>query len=118
MANTHCCLLLVTTNWSLLQNGLNGLQGINLTEIIGQTSFTNDDATNCITPDFLIKQQPTSVQDEKRVTRSKTAGKITPETVKEEPKKKKTTRAKKVYCICKQPYNGKPMVQCDRCEEW
>lgn len=61
----------------------------------------------------MIKQQP---QEEKRVTRSRTAATTT--AVKEEPKKKRNTRAKKVYCICQQPYNGKPMVQCDRCEEW
>ncbi|KAI9004899.1 hypothetical protein CLU79DRAFT_599271 [Phycomyces nitens] len=32
-----------------------------------------------------------------------------------EPKRK---RVKKLYCICQQPYNGDPMVQCGQCEEW
>jgi hypothetical protein len=96
----------IVANWSLLQNGLDSLQGINLTDII-QNSFSQDNNDHCITPDFLIKQQP--------MTRSRTAVK-NEKIVKEEPKKK--TRAKRLYCFCKQPYNGKPMVQCDRCEEW
>ncbi|KAG0166674.1 PHD finger protein 3 [Apophysomyces sp. BC1034] len=25
---------------------------------------------------------------------------------------------KKLYCICRQPYNGDPMVQCDGCNDW
>ncbi|KAH8556164.1 hypothetical protein BGW37DRAFT_471337 [Umbelopsis sp. PMI_123] len=32
--------------------------------------------------------------------------------------KRKTQRSKKLYCICQQPYDGSPMVQCDSCQEW
>ncbi|KAI8067711.1 uncharacterized protein B0P05DRAFT_573764 [Gilbertella persicaria] len=83
-------------DWGLLQNSLQGTE------------------TGFIAPDSLIKQPV--IQEEKRITRSKTAAKppLTPPS----PKKKKKTRAKKLYCICQQPYDGKPMVQCDKCEEW
>ncbi|KAI9286788.1 hypothetical protein BC943DRAFT_319952 [Umbelopsis sp. AD052] len=32
--------------------------------------------------------------------------------------KRKTQKSKKLYCICQQPYDGSPMVQCDSCQEW
>lgn len=100
------------TEWGLLQNGL--CEGINLTQIIGNGLVSNQD--NFITPDSLLKQQPTPVIEEKRVTRSRAS----PVTITSPKKKKKATvaRPKKLYCICQQPYNGKPMVQCDTCEEW
>lgn len=116
IANNLLKLCIVPSDWSLLQNGLDTLQEMNLTEIMGHFSNTEN---NCITPDSLLKPQPPQPAEEeetKRVTRS---GRATGKKTAEQPKtKKKTTRAKKVYCICKQPYNGKPMVQCDRCEEW
>ncbi|KAI8646337.1 transcription factor S-II, central domain-containing protein [Parasitella parasitica] len=57
-------------------------------------------------------EAPIQQQAQKR-TRSSRA-KSTPPA----PKKKRATRAKKLYCTCQQPYNGEPMVQCDACEEW
>lgn len=33
-------------------------------------------------------------------------------------RKKKPQKSKKLYCICQQPYDGNPMVQCDGCREW
>jgi hypothetical protein len=125
------------TEWGLLQNDLD-LQGINLTQITGNGGIlvndNNQTSSNFITPDSLLKQPVAAVVgpdelEEKRVTRSlrATASPITP-TKKESAAAKKNTsnkkkastspRAKKLYCICQQPYNGKPMVQCDRCEEW
>lgn len=102
-------------DWGLLQNGL--VDGINLTEIIGNGGILVSNQDNFITPDSLFKQQPIVNVEEKRVTRSRAGS--TPKAVVTTPapkKKKKTT--KKLYCICQQPYNGKPMVQCDTCEEW
>ncbi|KAI7899337.1 uncharacterized protein BX663DRAFT_521358 [Cokeromyces recurvatus] len=101
------------TDWELLKNGLDSLPG--LTEIMGHGGILNE-SNDCITPDSLIKQP------EQRITRSKSVAALaspttTISTSTTTPKKKRT-RAKKVYCICKQPYNGKPMVQCDRCQEW
>lgn len=32
--------------------------------------------------------------------------------------KRKKQKSKKLYCICQQPYDGSPMVQCDGCQEW
>jgi hypothetical protein len=32
--------------------------------------------------------------------------------------KRKAQKSKKLYCICQQPYDGSPMVQCDGCQEW
>lgn len=79
----------------------------------------NVDANNFITPDSLLKQPQIQQQQqqpsEQRVTRSRS---ITLNTTPTVTYKKKKSRAKKLYCICQQPYNGKPMVQCDRCEEW
>jgi hypothetical protein len=121
--------------WGLLQqNGFENLDGINLNELIAgsngvdTTSTVNlaSNDTHFITPGSLMKQQPAPLtapkvepqvepqveQQQKRVTRSKS--KPAPSV----PKKKKATRAKKLYCICQQPYNGEPMVQCDACEEW
>jgi hypothetical protein len=100
-----------TVNWSVLDNNNHGIL----------TSTTE----NFVTPEALIKTptppppppQPETVTDNHegtRVARS-SKGKASPTAAK---KKKTTTRAKKVYCICQQPYNGKPMVQCDKCEEW
>ncbi|KAI9273698.1 hypothetical protein BY458DRAFT_507924 [Sporodiniella umbellata] len=63
---------------------------------------------NFITPDSLLKQ-PTQ-----RVTRSRTTAPVVTTTY----KKKRASKPKKLYCICQQPYNGKPMVQCDQCEDW
>lgn len=100
------------TEWGLLQNELT--EGINKTQIIGNGLVSNQDSF--ITPDSLIKQPivpPVPVVEEKRVTRSRTV----PLTAAPK-KKKKTVRPKKLYCICQQPYSGKPMVQCDTCEEW
>lgn len=125
-----------TAEWGLLQNNLD-LQGIHLTQMIGNRGGIPVDNNTFITPDSLLKQQPPKHQqieeeeekpvvetEEKRVTRSKaspttTAAKKEVTTNKSTAKKKiSNTRAKKLYCICQQPYNGKPMVQCDRCEEW
>lgn len=33
-------------------------------------------------------------------------------------RKRKGQKTKKLYCICQQPYDGNPMVQCDNCQEW
>lgn len=126
--------------WGLLQqNGFENLDGINLSDLIAggsgvdATSTANlvSNDTHFITPGSLMKQQPTLLttpevelqvepqieqqqlqQQQKRITRSRS--KPSPSV----PKKKKATRAKKLYCICQQPYNGEPMVQCDTCEEW
>lgn len=74
------------------------------------SNSSNNDVINFITPDSLLKQP------EQRVTRSRSTGSVPIVTTTY--KKKKTSRPKKLYCICQQPYNGKPMVQCDNCEEW
>lgn len=104
-----------TTEWDLLQNGLDLQQGMN--------NYNSGDMNHFITPGSLFKQ-PTAVQvetpmeeEEKRVTRSRAAASGTEPKRVVTPKKKKT-KAKKLYCICQQPYNGKPMVQCDYCQEW
>ncbi|KAG1324208.1 hypothetical protein G6F62_009228 [Rhizopus arrhizus] len=74
------------------------------------SNSSNNDVINFITPDSLLKQP------EQRVTRSRSTGSVPIVTTTY--KKKKSSRPKKLYCICQQPYNGKPMVQCDHCEEW
>ncbi|KAL7318273.1 Transcription factor bye1 [Mucor circinelloides] len=122
-----------TNDWGLLQqNGFGGLEGINLTDLIaaGSTAADVDAAAlvsndnHFITPGSLMKQPlpapiiiPTVTAKEepeqKRVTRSRSKPAM-PST----PKKKRATRAKKLYCTCQRPYNGEPMVQCDTCEEW
>ncbi|KAI8889295.1 hypothetical protein K501DRAFT_239181 [Backusella circina FSU 941] len=111
-------------NWSLLQSNVQ-LEGINLTQLINQTanginsiSDTNGDKnTTFITPDSLLKNTPLEEKEpEQRITRSRAKG-VTPHTSTAETKKR-ATRQKKLYCTCQQPYNGKPMVQCDQCQEW
>lgn len=122
-----------TNDWGLLQqNGFGGLEGINLTDLIaaGSTAADVDAAAlvsndnHFITPGSLMKQPPPAPiiiptvaakeePEQKRVTRSRSKPAI-PFT----PKKKRATRAKKLYCTCQRPYNGEPMVQCDTCEEW
>lgn len=120
-----------TTDWGLLQNQLDALQGINFIGDGGIIVSNNNNSNVCITPDSIFKQQPDinfiqpstvtaaveePVEEEKRVTRSK--GRSTSTTATVTTPKKKKTRAKKLYCTCQQPYNGKPMVQCDYCSEW
>ncbi|CEP08071.1 hypothetical protein [Parasitella parasitica] len=119
-------------NWGSLlqQNGFENLEGINLTELIASGTAGVDVAlagNHFITPGSLMKQQPPpppapliipqveapvpqQAQKRSRPTRAKSASFA--------PKKKRATRAKKLYCTCQQPYNGEPMVQCDSCEEW
>lgn len=103
------------TDWGLLQNGLVGLEGINLTQIIGNGGILVSNQDNFITPDSLFKQPP-PVVEEKRVTRSRASS--NPKVANTSSPKKKKKSTKKLYCICQQPYNGKPMVQCDNCEDW
>ncbi|KAK4519909.1 Proteasome subunit alpha type-6 [Mucor velutinosus] len=132
-----------SNDWGLLQqNGLEGLEGINLTDLIaaGSAATAGMDAATAaalasnenhfITPGSLMKQPPpppiiiptvtaappeesTQQQEQKRVTRSRSKPAV-PSPL----KKKRATRAKKLYCTCQRPYNGEPMVQCDTCEEW
>jgi hypothetical protein len=111
-------------NWSLLQSNVQ-LEGINLTQLINQTAtgMSNNNDTNgdkntaFVTPDSLLKNTPLEDKEpEKRITRSRAKG-ATVQTNQAEPKKR-AARQKKLYCTCQQPYNGKPMVQCDQCQEW
>ncbi|GAN06081.1 PHD finger domain protein [Mucor ambiguus] len=130
-----------SNDWGLLQqNGFEGLEGINLTDLIaaGSAATAGMDAATAaalvsnvnhfITPGSLMKQpppapattptvtaaeEPSQQQEQKRVTRSRSKP-----AVPSPPKKKRATRAKKLYCTCQRPYDGEPMVQCDTCEEW
>ncbi|KAG1456129.1 hypothetical protein G6F56_006904 [Rhizopus delemar] len=61
---------------------------------------------NLFVPNYIA---PDSLTIPQRVTRSRNT--ITY-------KRKKSSTKKKLYCVCQQPYNGKPMVQCDHCEDW
>lgn len=112
-----------TTDWGLLQNQLDLHQGINFIGHGGIIVSNNNNTNECITPDSIFKQpviqQPVEPEEEKRVTRSKgRVNSLTTITTPPTTPKKKKTRAKKLYCICQQPYSGKPMVQCDYCSEW
>ncbi|KAJ2963402.1 hypothetical protein NQZ79_g1513 [Umbelopsis isabellina] len=98
---------------------------------------------NFVTPDMLHRphsnleskeiptQQPEHniINDETRMTtRSKTkkpdptkddtAEETQPKPNDTAEQKKKPQKSKKLYCICQQPYDGNPMVQCDSCREW
>ncbi|KAI7889816.1 transcription factor S-II, central domain-containing protein [Mucor mucedo] len=113
---TAAALGLLETDNPYLYNVDNNTNNNNNEWVSNQDSF--------ITPDSLLKQPttapaavsitPVPVVEEKRVTRSRNA----PSSVVVPKKKKKAARQKKLYCICQQPYSGKPMVQCDTCEEW
>lgn len=103
-----------TENWGVLDND--------------NRNMLTSTPENFITPEALIKtptppmpslaplELPEMGADKKEETRVTRSSKGKPTVAAK--KRKTTTRAKKLYCICQQPYNGKPMVQCDKCGEW
>ena len=44
--------------------------------------------------------------------------KYAPRVMRKPVEKKKKGRAKKLYCVCQQPADDRPYLQCDKCEGW
>ena len=51
-------------------------------------------------------------------TSAEDGGKVEQDSIETAERNRRAQKHKKLYCICQQPYDGNPMVQCDNCQEW
>ncbi|KAI8336818.1 transcription factor S-II, central domain-containing protein [Chlamydoabsidia padenii] len=126
----HSGLLSSAPNWTMLAHDQQGLSTMSSAPL---TDHTSRPIPSCL-PDFLAPQFLTlttpnpqeslsTTEPQGMVTRAKrqrssveagVAKQVSPPPA--PPTKKK--RGKKLYCVCQQPYDGQPMVQCDGCKQW